>query len=463
MTASPNILLIVLDALRDDALDDSLQVPGRSIRAPVCVASAPWTLPSCTSIVTGVPATEHGRYWWTSERRVHSLVTSLPDSYRKVGLVNNNMLTEGSGIEEGFDSWTYFHDHEEPFRQALRTIKKTKRERPLLLLLHSNIAHDYYQPAAAKVHRQIFPGDAEPRVLNHRVITWKNTTPDERASVPRTYTACATRLRERVGAVLDAVRQRDDFVTCVTADHGEGLDYERGRVHHGGRVHQDLLHVPLFFDLPTARAGEAGWLSDVVSRGPLAGTDILPTLLALAGQGPEPEPRPGHAGDVGPVLRAEDRRYLYFRDRFRLNLHGRYKNMSAEERERNEELSAGLTEPPSGRAFVRYPEKLTVTSLALVANGDSPTELRRRLSDLGAALPGAPVLTQKGSRLYAFARYDLSTDPAEDQNLLANGADWAQSLLDGGWGPSVSMPEDGDEVGLPALVDSCELLAASGS
>src|SRR5580700_9032214 len=123
MTASPNILLIVLDALREDVLADSLEVPGRCLRVPVCMAAAPWTLPSCTSIVTGVPASGHGRYWWTSPRRAHSLVPSLPDNYRKVGFVNNNMLTEGSGIEEGFDSWSYHHDHEEPFRQALRLIK----------------------------------------------------------------------------------------------------------------------------------------------------------------------------------------------------------------------------------------------------------------------------------------------------------------------------------------------------
>ena len=330
MTASPNILLIVLDALREDALADSLELPGRCLRAPLCISAAPWTLPSCTSIVTGAPATRHGRYWWTSPRRVPSLMTTVSASYRKVGLVNNNMLTEGSGVDEGFDSWTYHHDHEEPFHQALRHIKRAKKGKPLFLLLHSNISHDYYLPPAAKVHRQVFPEDAEPRVLNHRVISWKDTSAEERASVPRTYAACATQLTERVRAVLEAVRERDDFVTCITADHGEGLDYERARVHHGGRVHQDLIHVPLYYDLPTSLSSEAGALAEILDGRPVAGTDALPVLLALAGQRPRSDVGVLAPRDSGPapVLVTEDRRYLYFKDRFRLNLHGRYKNMS---------------------------------------------------------------------------------------------------------------------------------------
>jgi hypothetical protein len=460
MTASPNILLIVLDALREDVLADSLELPGRCFRAPVCVAAAPWTLPSCTSIVTGVPASLHGRYWWTSDRRVQSLVTSLPAGYRKVGFVNNNMLTEGSGIEEGFDSWTYSHDHEEPFRQALRLIKKTKRDKPLFLLLHSNISHDYYLPDAAKIHRQVFPADAEPKVLNHRVISWKNTSPEERASVPRTYAACAQRLTERVGAVLEAVRERDDFVTCITADHGEGLDYERARVHHGGRVHQDLLHVPLYYDLPTSLAAQGQWLGDTLQDRAFSGIDALPILLALAGQRPREEVDALQSADDSPqrVLVSEDRRYLYFRDRFRLNLHGRYKNMTQEERDRNEALTAELAEPPSSRAFVRYPEKLTVTTLALKDDAATSADIRHRLIELGGQLPGAPVIALRANRLLAFGRYDLKTDPTEDDNLLDGASSWPATVLNGNWGSSVTMPVGGGEMDLASLMEGCELI-----
>jgi arylsulfatase A-like enzyme len=461
MTSTPNILLIVLDALRQDALADALELPGRCVRAPVCISAAPWTLPSCTSIVTGAPATEHGRYWWTSERRVPSLVPSLAEAYSKVGFVNNNMLTEGSGVDEGFDSWTYDHDHEEPFRRALRLIKKTKSGKPLFLLLHSNMAHDYYLPGAAAIHHEVFPHDTVPRMLNHRVISWKDTTPQERASVPRTYEACAIQLIGRVRAVLDAVRQRDDFLVAITADHGEGLDYERSRVHHGGRVHQDLVHVPLYFDLPSSLASREPWLRDILDRGPVSGTDVLPLLLALAGQRAESEVAALDRTDGGRTLVAEDRRYLYFRDRFRLNLLGRYKNMSVAEKARNQSLSDALAEPPATRAYVRGTEKLTVTSLCLKELGADPAEIRRLLGELASQLPDQPLVAVRGNRLFAFSLTDLGRDPVEDENLLGDdraGLAGLGGLLDGGWGGSVSVPTDGGAMDLATMLEGCEVV-----
>jgi hypothetical protein len=265
--------------------------------------------------------------------------------------------------------------------------------------------------------------------------------------------------------VLDAVRQRDEFVTCITADHGEGLDYERARVHHGGRVHQDLLHVPLYFDVPPSLSAQTGWLGDRLDSGPFSGTEILPTLLALAGHRERPRMNDlSGDGTTSPaVLVAEDRRYLYFRDRFRLNLHGRYKNMSAEEKARNVSLSEELTEPPSIRAFIRYPQKLTVTSLSLVSDGQSPAQLRRRLTDLGTQLPGSPMLAQRGNRLYAFARYDLAVDSTEDHNLIESNAHWAGAVFDGGWAPSMSMPEQESEVDLTTVVEGCDPIGVVGT
>jgi hypothetical protein len=185
--------------------------------------------------------------------------------------------------------------------------------------------------------------------------------------------------------------------------------------------------------------------------------------LALAGHAPRPDVAPGGGDGAGPVIVAEDRRYLYFKDRFRLNLHGRYKNMSAEERQRNEALSDRLAEPPSIRAFVRYPQKMTVTSLCLADDGSSPTETRRQLTDLGAQLPGAPTVALHGHRLYAFQRHDVVADPLEDRNLIGPDASWPDAVLDGGWASSVSMPAGDGEVDLSTLVDTCEPVGVVGS
>ena len=42
----------------------------------------------------------------------------------------------------------------------------------------------------------------------------------------------------------------DQLVTAFVSDHGEGFDAARGRVHHGARLHDDLLHVPLVLRAP---------------------------------------------------------------------------------------------------------------------------------------------------------------------------------------------------------------------
>ena len=43
---------------------------------------------------------------------------------------------------------------------------------------------------------------------------------------------------------------------------------------------------------------------------------------------------------------SEDRRYLYLKDRFRFNFHGRFKNMTDDEVARNQAIHADLCAPP---------------------------------------------------------------------------------------------------------------------
>jgi arylsulfatase A-like enzyme len=66
-------------------------------------------------------------------------------------------------------------------------------------------------------------------------------------------------------------------VWAITADHGEGFDAERGRVHHGGRLHDDLLRVPLILKATGRLAPGQG------IDAPVRTIDVAPTLLDLAG------------------------------------------------------------------------------------------------------------------------------------------------------------------------------------
>jgi len=463
--STPNLLLIVLDALREDAVPASLGADRRrSIRARTCLASAPWTLPSCSSLLTGNAATRHGHYWITNPLPTNALLGALPERYRRVGIVNNPVLSARSGLGEGFHQWKFHADHLAPFERALELIPTATSRKPLFVVLHSNIPHDYYLDVAAPYYEEAYPEDpGPPFVLGERVITWRDTDTAEREAVTRTYRACVQKTFALLDAVLGAVRERDDFVTAVTADHGEGFEPEIGRVHHAGRVHQDLIRVPLFFDLPSAVARRRhAELADTLDTHPVSSTDILPTMLMLAGQTslPETDGVPVTAAPSGRVLVSEDRRYLYLKDRFRFNFHGRFKNMTDDEIARNQAMQADLGAPPVLRSFVADGHKLIVTSLALAANGHAPG--RPALDSYAARLLGGPSVAYHGDRLYACEYYDLARDPGEHENLLSSTTTWPD-VLRAAWpsAPPTVPATDGTETDLYTILAESELVAVS--
>ncbi len=455
----PNILLILLDTLRADAAWQSLGRSDRSLTARRCIASAPWTLPSCTAMLNGTTSAHLGNYWRNPPSRRNPLLDALPSAYRKVGIVNNSALSKGSGAELGFDRWTFIGDHDAPFERAQRVIAKSGRRRPTFLLLHSNIAHDHGFISSAPYLRP----DA-PRGLGERIITWRDTTPEDREDAVVRYRACVAAMVERVQAVLDVVRERDDFVVAVTADHGEGFDYDLGRVHHGGRVHQDLLQVPLLFDLPsTVPAGQRGELGDALASRTVSTTDILPTLFGLAGTHHLPTPDGTAVTRIGPrTLVSEDRRYLYLRDRFRLNYRGKHGRMTPEELQRNADMLSLFDGGPTLRSFTRDSDKLIVTSFGLASRSD-PAADRATLVDLGGQLQGSPTMHIVGDRLFAFEQFDLDADPLEQRNLLAGRADWPRELLGGPWRTEATMPgSDRTELDLTTIFAAGETLPNVG-
>ncbi len=453
MEGSQHILLILLDTVRVDALGDDLEQSERSIKAGTCMASAPWTLPSCSAMLNGMTSAHLGNYWRNPNSSRNRLLDALPSRYRKAGFVNNTALSKGSGAEIGFDRWSFIGDHDAPFEGALRMIAKAGRRRPCFILLHSNIAHDHGFRGAA---RYLPPG--APPGLGNRIITWRDTTPAERSAAVSTYKACVAALTEKVRVVLDAVRQRDDFVTAITADHGEGFDYERCRVHHGGRVHQDLMQVPLSFDLPSSLpASRRQSLGDALGSQTISTTDILPTLFDLAGHHDLPDIDGSPAERIGPrTLVGEDRRYLYLKDRFRLNFRGKLMRMTEAELERNARTLGLLEQGPILRSFLCRSDKLIVTSFRLASTGSARSD-REALLELGEQLLGSPVAIIKQKQLFAFERYDLDADPLECRNLLAETPNWTQELLGGPWASDVSIPgPDSTELGLAAIVDGGE-------
>ena len=76
---------------------------------------------------------------------------------------------------------------------------------------------------------------------------------------------------------LDDLRLLDDTVLVVTSDHGEGFG-EHGTMHHGRRLYDELIHVPLYVRAPGFTPGRVA--------APCSLLDVLPTTLELVGLPP---------------------------------------------------------------------------------------------------------------------------------------------------------------------------------
>lgn len=420
-----NIVLVVVDTLRRDSLgsydpgyrftprlDERLQGWHRFDR---CYGSAPWTLPAISSILSGIDASRHGRFVHT-ESHGEPVSFLLPERHRKVGVVNNaNLMPGAQGFDAVFDDYTFFKAKEwrAPFDRALDELAD-EQDRPLLLFLHSNLPHDYGTPHSRDHYEACFPERRDWFHLGRRYLSWADLTAAERRRIRSLYDACVHRLDEQLSRVVDAV-DLDTTIVCVTGDHGEGFDYELGRLHHGGRLHDDLINVPLLLHVPPSVDDDRRRRLDAHRSAPVSATDILPTLLDLAG-----ETVPGGidgvalgAADPDPrrVVVSEDRRYLYLPSRKRLNVNFNGKGTTRSMRLHNRVLEGSAARGHNLKAFVQGRHKLIVTSYS-PWGGPLAAGAVRRLAPVGS------TLVRSGRDWLALELFDVVADPQERHNLL---------------------------------------------
>jgi arylsulfatase A-like enzyme len=336
LSGRPSIVLLVIDTLRADALppDGELARIGREgVRFEQALSAAPWTLPSVASLLTGLHPSQHGAV--TAGSPLPLDVTTLAEVLRASGyataaFTGGAFVGSAHRLDQGFELfdprcerrfppftvhtplvWRLAKNRYFPLRPLVRWVDEYRgfagvtaaaREwaeqrrahgdrRPFLLFLHTYQVHDYYlydPPVDDEVLASAGSAPFSGRLSVH---------PSELAAAPQADLDRFRRIYEaRIGAVeaelpaLEAlVRDAagDEVVWAVTSDHGEGFDAAHRRVHHGGRLHDDLLRVPLLLRargrLPSGRV-----VTEQVRT-----IDLLPTLLELAGI----EAPPGLAGE----------------------------------------------------------------------------------------------------------------------------------------------------------------------
>lgn len=335
----PNVLLVVVDALRQDVLGcygaqdvatprmDELARDG--VLFENAFVQAPFTWSSFGSLLTGKYPRRHGLVKMEPGYRLPANIT-LPfylHGAQRVGLgaleerdvvgaaFLTGTLSHGSGLAQGFDyyfealvghelvdvhsRWSLFRSGLLPWlyknklhqrldaslvaSTAVDWLRKNGRRR-FMVMVHYYSTHTPYDPPQQYRKMYCDPDyDGPLRIFDaagRKAIEegLYSPTAADRRQIRDLYRAGVTQADDMLGMLVDELQYQgvlDDTIVVLTSDHGESLG-EHGLWEHN-HMYQDNLRIPLILRWP---------------RGLLAGTrvsaavdsiDLMPTLVELLG------------------------------------------------------------------------------------------------------------------------------------------------------------------------------------
>lgn len=336
----PDVVWVCLDTVRADAFApwarDEAPMPRssawlaeRTVTFTEACAPAPWTGPSVASLLTGLLPSAHGARVLAERFTVPTSVTSAAEilaafGWDTVAYTGGGWVQAGNGMLQGFRepfSPFSFAGEGEAWLQVFRSIRA---QNPRFLFFHTYEAHDPYEAAPARLNARKPPPppvdlaaiDREAAVDGGRSMArrflldgatrqavfgtafggprtsiatrWFEVGfakdpegPALAAEARAAYRRGLARLDVALEAWLrgiEAMGLLEDAMLVVTSDHGEGLG-EHGVMHHGRRLYDELVHVPLYVRAP-------GWPTGRRVDAPCSLLDLLPTLLDVVGLPP---------------------------------------------------------------------------------------------------------------------------------------------------------------------------------
>ncbi|HET7433358.1 MAG TPA: sulfatase-like hydrolase/transferase [Thermoanaerobaculia bacterium] len=260
---TPPVVLISIDTLRSDHLPlygyraiatphlDALAKDG--VVFEHAFSHVPLTLPSHTSILTGLLPTEHGvrdNAGFRLDPATPTIASMLrARGYATGAAVSAYVLRATTNLNTGFDQY----DDNIPFIEGAPTGNLQRAGSSTVAVAKQWIAAHAAQPFFAFVH--LF----EPH-----------------APYEPTYDGEIVKADALVGEIVATLREQklyDDALVIVLSDHGEGLR-DHGEQEHGVLLYRETLQVPLIVKMPrNERAGtRVAAVAELI--------DILPTIAA---------------------------------------------------------------------------------------------------------------------------------------------------------------------------------------
>lgn len=292
---STPVILITVDTLRRDAVSTYSAESGVTSHMDRigregfvfehAFASAPWTLPSIASLMTGLSYRVHGAT--TVQSTVAEGFETLAEcfqaaGYRTAAIGDNLFLSSRSNVDQGFDEYDW-HPRPAirtelfasgfaswlvhmPFRESPSTSELTDRAirwieaRPgdtFFLWLHYFDPHLPYAPPAPYVDDENTGGfgavfDDLKSVRSGTVGATAEASSEEREWIRSLYDGEVRYVDDNVGRLLDrleALGLYDRSLIVLTSDHGEEF-WDHGGFEHGHSLYNELIEVPLLIKPP---------------------------------------------------------------------------------------------------------------------------------------------------------------------------------------------------------------------
>jgi arylsulfatase A-like enzyme len=308
------IILITIDTLRADALSTYRpsaprtasidQLASDGVVFEHAMSPAPWTLPSVTSILTGLAPSAHQAIGFTSSvsRNITTVAESLRErGYQTAAIVHNDLLNPKNGLSQGFAEYVtldeqYFShsigmtalqaatprwfpppswpSNDDQTRLAVEWLE-ANRDRHFFLWLHYLDPHAPYAPPHE--YRTADPAvTIGPSFEGQKAGTHGFFVPSlqEREAIRALYDGEVRYVDANIGRLLEALKRLglyDGALMVLTSDHGEEF-WEHGQLGHGHSMYDELLRVPLIVKLPgSTHRGRTSL--------PVSTTSVAPTIL----------------------------------------------------------------------------------------------------------------------------------------------------------------------------------------
>lgn len=341
-SGAPNVLFIVLDTVRADALGcygynrpttpnlDALAA--RGVRFEQARSPGAWTLPSHASMFTSRwPHELSARIDTPLDTRFPTIAEHMADhGYATAGFIANTFFCNAwFGLGRGF---AHYDDmaltpptilrtshlgrrllrsfgterHERPTshfsRKDAATINReflgwldgrADQDNPFFVFINYFDAHDPYlmpRPEAKPFGRQADTAEQVSMLRNWNLLDGKKLSADQLALARDCYDDCLAQLDREVGRLVSQLESRgllESTWIVVTSDHGEQFG-EHGFIGHGNSVHRQTVHVPLLIIPPSKSALRPGVIAPPVSL-----RDLPSTVVDITGAKP---PESGFAG-----------------------------------------------------------------------------------------------------------------------------------------------------------------------